>query len=101
MRHYLLSSTCVVACQADVIKHMLYRLILRGRIDKWAYTLIEYDLTYEPLRSLKGQVLADFIIEHGIELIMKSITLLLLTRNYILMIGLQRWPRYWYYAYFL
>jgi hypothetical protein len=68
MRHYLLSSTCVVACQADVIKHMLYRPILRGRIDKWAYALIEYDLTYEPLRALKGQVLADFIVEHGIEL---------------------------------
>ena len=36
MRHYLSSSTCVVACQADVIKHMLYRLILSGRIGKWA-----------------------------------------------------------------
>jgi hypothetical protein len=47
---------------------MLYRPILRGRIGKWAYTLIEYDLTYEPLRALKGQVLADFIVEHGIEL---------------------------------
>jgi hypothetical protein len=23
LRHYLLSSTCIVACQADVIKHML------------------------------------------------------------------------------
>jgi hypothetical protein len=23
LRHYLLASTCVVACQADVIKHML------------------------------------------------------------------------------
>jgi hypothetical protein len=47
---------------------MLYRLILRGRIGKWAYTLIEYDLTYEPLKTLKGQVLADFIVEHGIDL---------------------------------
>jgi hypothetical protein len=47
---------------------MLYRPILHGRIDKWAYTLIEYDLTYEPLKALKGQVLADFIVEHGIEL---------------------------------
>jgi hypothetical protein len=54
MRHYLLSSTCVVACQADVIKHMLYRPILNVRIGKWAYALIEYDLTYEPLRALKG-----------------------------------------------
>jgi hypothetical protein len=23
LRHYLLSSTCIVACQADVIKHIL------------------------------------------------------------------------------
>jgi hypothetical protein len=68
MRHYLLSSTCVVACQADVIKHILYQSILRGRIGKWTYTLIEYDLTFEPLKTLKGQVLADFIVEHGIDL---------------------------------
>jgi hypothetical protein len=47
---------------------MLYRPILRGRIGKWTYALIEYDLTYEPLRALKGQVLADFIIERGIGL---------------------------------
>jgi hypothetical protein len=68
MRHYLLSSTCVVVCQADVIKNMLYRPILRGRIGKWAYALIEYDLTYKPLKTLKGQVLVDFIVEHGIDL---------------------------------
>jgi hypothetical protein len=47
LRHYLLSSTCVVACQADVIKHMLQQPILSGRIRKWAYALIEYDLAYE------------------------------------------------------
>jgi hypothetical protein len=54
LRHYLLSSTCIVACQADIIKHML-----------WA--LIEYDLAYEPLKSMKGQIVADFIIVHSIE----------------------------------
>jgi hypothetical protein len=52
--HYLLASTCVVACQADIIKHMLQQLILSGRIGKWAYALIEYDLAYEPLKSMKG-----------------------------------------------
>jgi hypothetical protein len=67
LRHYLLSSTCVVACQADVIKHMLQQPILYGRIRKWAYTLIEYDLVYEPLKSIKGQVVADFIVEHSID----------------------------------
>jgi hypothetical protein len=37
IRHYLLASTCVVACQSDVIKHMLYRPTLSGRIGEWAY----------------------------------------------------------------
>ena len=51
-----------------MINHMLYRPILRGRIGKWAYALIEYDLIFEPLKTIKGQVLADFIVEHGIDL---------------------------------
>jgi ribonuclease HI len=67
LRHYLLSSTCIVACQADIIKHMLQQPILSGRIRKWAYALIEYDLAYEPLKSMKGQVVADFIIRHSID----------------------------------
>jgi hypothetical protein len=66
LRHYLLSSTCIVACQANVIKPMLQQSILSGRIEKWAYALIEYDLAYESLKSIKGQVVADFIIEHSI-----------------------------------
>jgi hypothetical protein len=41
---------------------MLYRPILRTRIGKWAYALIEL------LKALKGQVLDDFIVEHGIDL---------------------------------
>jgi hypothetical protein len=66
LQHYLLASTCIVACQADVIKHMLQQLILSGRIRKWAYDLIEYDLAYEPLKSVKGQVVADFIAGYSI-----------------------------------
>ena len=65
-RPYLLSSTCVVACQADVIKYMLQKPILSGRIGKWAYALIEYDLIYESLRAMRGQVIADFIVDHRI-----------------------------------
>jgi hypothetical protein len=67
LRHYLLSSTCKVACQADVTRHMLQQSILSGRIRKWIYTLIEYDLTDEPLKSMKGQVVADFIVGHSID----------------------------------
>jgi hypothetical protein len=28
--------------------------------------LIEYELAYEPLKYMKGQVVADFIVEHSI-----------------------------------
>jgi hypothetical protein len=36
-RHYILSSSCIVDCQYDVIKHTLLKPILSGRIGKWAY----------------------------------------------------------------
>jgi hypothetical protein len=65
--HYLLSSICVVAYQADVIKHMLLQLILSGRIGRCAYALIEYDLAHESMKSIKGQVVVDFIVEHSID----------------------------------
>jgi hypothetical protein len=46
---------------------MLQLPILSGRIEKWAYALIEYDLAYESLKSIKCQVVVDFIVEHSID----------------------------------
>ena len=46
---------------------MLHRPIPSGRIGKWAYAFIEYDLAYESLKSMKGQIVADFIVEHRID----------------------------------
>jgi hypothetical protein len=65
--HYILSSSCIVACQYDVIKHMLLMPILSGRMGKWAYALVEYDLAYKRLQSMKGQVVADFIVNHAVD----------------------------------
>jgi hypothetical protein len=69
-----------------VIKYMLQNPIMSGRIGKWAYALIEYHLAYEPLKSMKGQVVADFIVEHRINDSHKlNISYLLLPGLYILM----------------
>jgi hypothetical protein len=57
-----------VAGQYDVIKHMLLKPTLSGRIGKWAYALVEYDLAYEPLILMKGQVVADFIVDHVVHM---------------------------------
>jgi hypothetical protein len=45
---------------------MLQNPIVSDRIRKWAYALIEYDLAYEPLKSMKVHVIMDFIVEHRI-----------------------------------
>jgi hypothetical protein len=47
---------------------MLHRPILSGRLGKWAYGLIEYDLVYESLKSTKGQIVADFIVDHRVDI---------------------------------
>jgi hypothetical protein len=67
LRHYLLSSTCYVACQTDIIKYILQKPILSGRVGKWANALVEYDLLCEPIGSMKHQIVADFIVQHRID----------------------------------
>jgi hypothetical protein len=48
-RHYILSSTCMIASQFDMVKYLLKNPVLSGRLGKWAYALAEYDLVYQPL----------------------------------------------------
>jgi hypothetical protein len=57
-----------VVCQHDVVRYMLHKPILSGRSGKWAYSLVEYDLAFEPLRAKKGQIVADCLVDHMIAL---------------------------------
>jgi hypothetical protein len=50
--------------QFDVVKHLLKNPVLSGRLGKWTYALAEYDLVYQPLRAMKGQIVANFIVDH-------------------------------------
>jgi hypothetical protein len=47
---------------------MLQKPILSGSVGKWIYSLVEYDLLYEPLRAVRGQVVVHFIVDHMVVL---------------------------------
>ena len=48
----------------DVIRYMLSLPILNGRIGNWILALFEFDLKYESAKAIKGQVTADFVVQH-------------------------------------
>jgi hypothetical protein len=43
---------------------MLSKPILQSRDGKWDLALKEYSLTYQSLKSVKGQIIADFNVDH-------------------------------------
>jgi len=53
-----------VVSKDDVIKYMLSLPILNGRIGKLILAFFEFDLKYELAKAVKGQVMADFIVQH-------------------------------------
>jgi hypothetical protein len=55
---------CVVVSKDDVIRYMLSLPILKGRIGKWILALSEFDLRYESAKAVKGQAIADFVVQH-------------------------------------
>lgn len=50
--------------RTDLIKHMLSIPFFKGRIGKWVFALSEFSFNYLPQQSVKGQVLAEFLINN-------------------------------------
>jgi hypothetical protein len=64
LRHYMLAYIMFIIAQTDVIKYMLSKPILSGRMCKWSLALVEFHLLYVPQKAVKGQALADFLANH-------------------------------------
>ncbi|GJY77624.1 reverse transcriptase domain-containing protein [Tanacetum coccineum] len=45
------------------IKQIMSRPDVAGRLQKWSVMLGEHNITYRPRTSMKGQILADFLVE--------------------------------------
>jgi hypothetical protein len=61
--HILLSAEIIVICKSDAMKHMLTAPVLKGRLGKWMFALLEFDIRYLPVKAIKGQALVDLIAE--------------------------------------
>ncbi|CAN6569907.1 unnamed protein product [Malus baccata var. baccata] len=64
LRHYMLPYHVHIITKTDVIKYMLSKPMLTGRIEKWILALLEFSFQYVPQRAVKGQAIADFLAEH-------------------------------------
>ncbi|XP_068309720.1 uncharacterized protein [Pyrus communis] len=64
LRHYMLPYVTQVIAQTDVIRYMLTRPIIKGRIGKWTLVLSHFSLQYIPQKAVKGQALADFLAQN-------------------------------------
>ncbi|CAN6542153.1 unnamed protein product [Malus baccata var. baccata] len=64
LRHYMLPCHMHIIAKTDVIKYMLSKPMLTGRIGKWILALSEFSFQYVPQRAVKGQAIADFLVEH-------------------------------------
>ncbi|XP_059630013.1 uncharacterized protein LOC132272978 [Cornus florida] len=64
LRVYVLPVLVYIVCQTDLIKYMLSRPLITGRIGKWALALMEFNFAYVPQKVIKGRALADFLADH-------------------------------------
>ncbi|RVW20497.1 Retrovirus-related Pol polyprotein from transposon opus [Vitis vinifera] len=54
----------VVVLTDQPLRNILHKLDLFERMLQWAIELSEYEIEYQPRLSVKGQVMADFVVEY-------------------------------------
>ena len=62
LRPYFQAHTIEIPTEYPM-KQVLHKLETSGRLMKWAIELSEFDIRYKPKTAIKGQVLADFVME--------------------------------------
>jgi len=67
LKHYIKPFYVYIYSHFDIIKHMLSKPVLHSRVGKWALALTKYSLTYQSLKSVKGQIVANFIDDHSVD----------------------------------
>lgn len=63
LRHYMLNHTTYVIAKADPLKYMMNKTYQNTTTSKWIMYLTEFDLQFISQKSIKGQVIADHLVE--------------------------------------
>ena len=66
LRHYMLEHTVHLVSRADPLRYILNKMVLSGRLAKWAMFLSQFDIKFVPQKAMKGQALANFLATHPI-----------------------------------
>lgn len=64
LKWYIILVVVCVLYKINLIKYMDSKSIMRGKINKWTISLLEFSLHYVPQKAMKGQVLVDFLVDH-------------------------------------
>lgn len=65
LKQYIKPVDVYVSSHHDILKHVLSKPIMHSQIGKRALALTEFSLTYKPLKAMKGQIVAYFIVDHA------------------------------------
>ena len=66
LRHYLQAHQIRLIFRADPIKYIMSKPVLSRRLAKWALLLQEFDISFISQKVVKGQALANFLVDHPI-----------------------------------
>jgi len=67
LRHYMLNHTTYVIAKVDPLRYMMNKTSQNMRTSKWIMYLTEFDLQFINQKSIKGQVIADHLVEASLQ----------------------------------
>ncbi|XP_059636050.1 uncharacterized protein LOC132278266 [Cornus florida] len=60
-RHYFLAHRIILITKCDPYRNLLSKPMLTGKATRWLLSLAEFDITYQQLKAIKSQALADLL----------------------------------------
>ena len=67
LRQYMLTHTTLLISKMDLIKYILEKPALTGRLARWQMLLSEYDIQYVTQKAIKSSILADHLAHQPLE----------------------------------